>query len=349
MLDTPIFLPSKMRKIRIAISLGDPNGIGAEVVLKCLQADFLPEDVQPILVGSMDVLHIHARRVGFDTSRLRRLSQHLQTVSFRSSQTMFDVLDCANESLSVAFGSITEGAGRLSMRSVDAAIEMCLSGYADGIVTAPISKEAISMAGYQVPGHTEYLAQRFNTDHYLMMLVCGDLRVALMTTHIPLAKVPMFITEYEFLQKVRLISASLQRDFGIDNPRIAVLGLNPHAGDGGVLGSEEQNILMPAIQKARSYDFNVSDPQTPDGFWALSKWQEYDAVLAMYHDQGLIPFKMLAFDKGVNFTAGLPIIRTSPDHGTAFDIAGKNVADPQSMAYALQTCVDLTRQRLNGA
>lgn len=337
-----------MQKIRLAISLGDLNGIGAEVVLKCLQANVLPEDVHPILIGSMDALQIHAQKIGFDSGRFRRLSQHFQSISFRSNEPMYDVLDCADESITVAWGRITASGGRLAMRSVDAAIELCMSGYADAIVTAPISKEAIAMAGYQVPGHTEYLAQRFSTENYLMMLVCGELRVALMSTHIPLAQVASQITEFEFMKKVRLLSASLRRDFGIENPRIAVLGLNPHAGDGGVLGQEEKTILEPAIQKARSYDFNVSDPLPPDGFWALSKWQDYDAVLAMYHDQGLIPFKMLAFDKGVNFTAGLPIVRTSPDHGTAFDIAGKNQADAQSMAYALIMAADMVRQRQQG-
>ncbi|MDX1619244.1 MAG: 4-hydroxythreonine-4-phosphate dehydrogenase PdxA, partial [Balneolaceae bacterium] len=208
-----------------------------------------------------------------------------------------------------------------------------------------ISKEAVNRAGYEIPGHTEHLAQQTGVENPIMMLVNNGLRIGLCTTHIPLKEVPFQITEERIILMIRNMADSLNRDFGIDTPRLAVLGLNPHAGDGGTLGIEEQRIIAPAIDKARSGSVDIEGPFPADGLFGSRNYTQYDGILAMYHDQGLIPFKALSFGKGVNFTAGLPIIRTSPDHGTAFDIAGKNRANATSFKQALELAADLVRIR----
>lgn len=333
------------RKKRIAISLGDPNGIGAEVTLKCLRKGLIPSDIDPILIGSLEALRIQAAKLGMDAGQFRRVNPFLQTVSFKQSGQTWDVLDCYDKPYITAWGRPSELSGRISMRAVELAIEACQYGSADAMVTAPISKEAIQMAGYKVPGHTEFIAGKLATDQFTMMMVCDDLRVGLVTTHVPIHQVASLITKEAVLQKIQIIHHSLRTDFALQRPKIAILGLNPHAGDGGVLGWEEERILKPAIQQARQAGLEVSDPFPADGFFATRRWKQYDAVLAMYHDQGLIPFKTIAFDRGVNFTAGLPIIRTSPDHGTAYDIAGKNMAEPSSMADAIQLALDLAKMR----
>lgn len=315
-----------MRLPRIAVTLGDPNGIGPEVALKCLAEPSVQAQCDAVLVGDRAVLELHAHRLGLDA-----LPVPLHQVA-------------ADEDFAVRFGEISGKAGALSMRAIAKAVDLCLSGEVDAMTTAPISKEAIGLAGYEEPGHTEYLARLTRTTDYLMTMVAGPLRVGVVTGHMPLRKVADRITRVTVERCLSRLSDSLQRDFGIEEPRIAVLGLNPHAGDGGVLGSEEIEIIKPAMHAAlgeRGYG-----PFPADGFFAERKWEDYDAVLAMYHDQGLIPFKTLAFDTGVNFTAGLPIIRTSPDHGTAFDIAGKGLARAESMRNAIEVALDVARERL---
>jgi len=212
-------------------------------------------------------------------------------------------------------------------------------------VTAPLSKDAISRAGYRFPGHTEFIAERTGAESYAMMMVAGDLRVGLVTAHVPIAEVPSRITEAAILDKLRVIQRTLRQDFSIAEPTIAVLGLNPHAGDGGVIGKEEKEIITPALKTAQQGGMHVVGPLPADGFFATDLDSGYDAVLAMYHDQGLVPFKALAFDRGVNFTAGLPIVRTSPDHGTAYNIAGQGVADVGSMRSAIELAVEVASRR----
>ncbi len=315
-----------MRRPRIAVTLGDPNGIGPEVALKCLAEPSVQAQCDAVLVGDRAVLELHAHRLGLDA-----LPVPLHQVA-------------ADEGYAVRFGEVSAQAGALSMRSIARAVELCLSGEVDAMATAPISKEAIGLAGYDEPGHTEYLARLTGTSDYLMTMVAGPLRVGVVTGHMPLKDVASRITRVAVARCLVRLSESLQRDFGIAEPRIAVLGLNPHAGDGGVLGSEEIEIIEPAMRETLgSQGFG---PFPADGFFAERQWEEYDAVLAMYHDQGLIPFKTLAFDTGVNFTAGLPIIRTSPDHGTAFGIAGKGIARAESMRNAIEVALDVARQRL---
>jgi 4-hydroxythreonine-4-phosphate dehydrogenase len=230
------------------------------------------------------------------------------------------------------------------MLCVERATDMCLSGEVQAMVTCPISKEAISAAGYDFPGHTEFIAERSEANSYLMMMVSGSLRMGLVTAHIPLGDVRAQITQAGIASTISVMADALRSDFGIEQPRIAVLGLNPHAGDGGVLGKEETDIIIPAIRSI-SGDTNVSGPFPADGFFGRAAWKSFDGVVAMYHDQGLVPFKTLSFGKGVNVTAGLPIVRTSPDHGTAFDIAGRGVAEEGSLHQAILLAAEITARR----
>ncbi|MGM0589508.1 MAG: 4-hydroxythreonine-4-phosphate dehydrogenase PdxA [Bacteroidota bacterium] len=322
----------------LAVTLGDPNGIGPEITLKTISQLDLNRST-PVLLGAPAIYQYY----------LQRSNLNLQLHSIGSEKEIqtgtFNVLDPAGTEFELQPGNLTRQAGKWAMRSVEKAIHLCLSGKAQAMITAPISKEAVNKAGYAIPGHTEFLAEKTNTTEYMMMLVQGKLRVALSTIHVPLKEVPRLITEANLVRQFRILHQSLQRDFNIDQPEIAVLGLNPHAGDGGYIGTEELEIIAPALQKARLNDIHVHGPFPADGFFGKKSYQEFDAVLAMYHDQGLVAFKALSFGKGVNFTAGLPIIRTSPDHGTAFDIAGKNIADPGSMQAAYRLAEELAYNR----
>lgn len=332
----------RLQRPRVAITLGDPNGIGPEVVLKCLTDDRMLKYVEPVLVGSVAALRSHARRLGYADLPIRAVS-HWEGPANTPGLTVLDV--ASGEAVDLSLGHITRTGGHLAVRAVEKATDLCLDGTVDAMVTAPISKEAIALAGFEHPGHTEYIARRCNSRDYTMMMVSGKLRVGLVTGHVPLKDVPARITRAAILSQIRIIAGSLVTDFNISHPRIAVLGLNPHAGDGGVLGGEEQETILPALEEARKQGYLVFGPFAADGFFATGGYRHYDAVLAMYHDQGLVPFKALAFDTGVNFTAGLPIVRTSPDHGTAFDIAGEGVASPGSMRSALYLAIDISRRR----
>jgi len=240
---------------------------------------------------------------------------------------------------------IDQQAGAIAMQAVDQAVSLCLNGEVDAVVTCPISKEAISLAGYDFPGHTEFIADRVGASQHLMMMVSDRLRVGLVTGHIPLSKVAQLVTGTGIRSTMIMMMESLKSDFGIENPRIAVLGLNPHAGDGGVLGSEDNEIILPEIIHARENGHEVIGPLPADGFFGSAHWKSVDGVVAMYHDQGLIPFKALSFGSGVNFTAGLSIVRTSPDHGTAFDIAGSGIASESSLKKAIEYAVDIVHKR----
>ena len=318
-----------MNRPRLALTLGDPNGIGPEVVLKTLADDDLRARVEPIVVGSEAVLRTHAAKLGLD--------------DVLAGLTVWEV--APNVDIEVEWGQTTFRAGRIAMRAVERAVDACLAGTADAVVTAPISKEAITRAGYHVPGHTEFLAERTHAEGYTMMLVSGGLRVALVTTHVPVRAVTDAVTAEAILDKVGILDASLRRDFGIAEPKIAVLGLNPHAGDGGVIGTEERDVIGPALAMAHADGYSVAGPFPADAFFGRRGYERYDAVLAMYHDQGLAPFKALAMGGGVNFTAGLPIVRTSPDHGTGFDIAGQGRADASSFREAVMLAAEVARRR----
>jgi 4-hydroxythreonine-4-phosphate dehydrogenase len=314
---------------RLALTLGDPNGIGPEVVLKTLADETIREQIEPVIVGSSSALRAHAARLGLD--------------AVADGLSVWEVAPGVTPD--VAWGETTATGGRLAMRAVEIGADACLSGEADALVTAPISKEAITLAGYRFPGHTEFLAQRTHAEGFTMMLVSGGLRVALVTTHVPVHAVADLITPRAILDKLRIVTASLRRDFGIDRPKVAVLGLNPHAGDGGVIGAEDRKVVAPTLDAARAEGLDVAGPFPADSFFGTRGYERHDAVLAMYHDQGLAPFKALAFGGGVNFTAGLSIVRTSPDHGTGFDIAGQGRANASSFREAVLLAAEIAARR----
>ena len=339
--------PEPHRRPRIGVTLGDTNGIGPEVVIKALMDRRIRRFVDPIVLGSPHVLRVHADRLNFNELRITSVDALPPEPVADEGLVVLDVL--GGEKPAVDFGQITRDAGRVAMRAVEVATDLCAAGDLDAMVTGPISKEAISRAGYQHPGHTEFITERVGCTEYTMLMVAGDLRVGLVTGHMPIWDVPKAVTVDAILSKIRIIDDCLARDFGIQRPKIGVLGLNPHAGDGGVLGREEMDSIVPAIRQACDAGSLVFGPYPADGFFAIRGYRAYDAVLAMYHDQGLVPFKTLAFESGVNYTAGLPIVRTSPDHGTAHNIAGEGKASAESMRSAIYLAIDVARRRRRAA
>ncbi|MEX2478722.1 MAG: 4-hydroxythreonine-4-phosphate dehydrogenase PdxA [Gracilimonas sp.] len=325
----------------IAISVGDFNGIGPEIILKTMTQVDLNRSI-PVIISPKEVLE--------QASDLLTSDFDLHYISDVSGirDGAINILELKTNDLKLTPGVQSAQSGKVAMLAIENCIQLCLNGQADAMVTAPISKEAVNLAGYKIPGHTEFLAKKTNTDSVLMMLVSGNLRVALVTAHLPISEVADAISKDLIKTKIQILGKSLKNDFGIDKPRIAIFGLNPHAGDGGVIGMEDIETITPVIKeiKAQSNDFSLHGPFPADGFFGQKLHTKHDAILAMYHDQGLAPFKLLSFGSGVNFTAGLPIIRTSPDHGTAFDIAGKGIADPSSFKQAYKLAVELANQRI---
>ena len=325
--------------LRIAISSGDFNGIGPEVILKTLYS-FSLQDITPIILSNFEVINYYLNNLDLD------LPFHQANDIKEVKDGTINLLESyGNEKPDIDPGAFTRQSGKCSMLAVKKGVELCNTQKVDGLVTAPISKEAVNMAGYEIPGHTEFLAEHTNTDDFMMMLVDESLRVGLITVHIPISQILDYLDEAAITKYIKMMNKTLIQDFNITKPDIAVLGLNPHAGDGGIIGTEEQEIITPAIEKAKHDGMSVSGPFPADGFFGNRKYQNFDAVLAMYHDQGLIPFKTIAFGGGVNFTAGLPIVRTSPDHGTAFDIAGQNKAEPSSFNEAFELAIQLAKNR----
>lgn len=325
--------------IRIAISSGDFNGIGPEIILKTLTNNSL-DDITPIILSSKSVIDYYLEPLPFD------LDYHTTENPDEIKNGEINVLysyDGGNPQ--VVPGAFTKESGKCAMQAVESGIELCKSREADALVTAPISKEAVNLAGYAIPGHTEFLAEHTDTQDFMMMLVNEGLRVGLASVHIPISAVPEALDQEVVSRYIRIMNRSLETDYNISKPNIAVLGLNPHAGDGGVIGNEEINYIRPAVEEMRNNEISVDGPHPADGFFGNRKYKKYDGILAMYHDQGLVPFKTLSFGEGVNFTAGLPIIRTSPDHGTAFDIAGKNMANPSSFTQAFNLAVTMAKNR----
>lgn len=323
--------------------MGDCNGIGPEISLKAVASPTVQRRCIPVLVGSMDVFEFYGRLLG-KKLLLRELDR---SVAFRGGQSRVAyVLNTRKfEKPRIAPGKLSVDAGRFAGEAIEAAANLCLTNEADALVTSPVSKKSLQIAGYKFPGQTELIAKLCSVSTAQMMLVANPLRVALATIHHPLKDVHRAITRKNIHRVLAAVHASLVRDFGIRNPRIAVLGLNPHAGENGVLGIEEHREIIPAVRQARSKRMRVEGPFPADGFFGTRSYEQYDAVVAMYHDQGLVPMKLLSFWKGVNFSAGLPIVRTSPDHGTAFDIAGKGIANPSSMIEAIKLAVSIVHNR----
>jgi 4-hydroxythreonine-4-phosphate dehydrogenase len=323
----------------IGISIGDLNGIGTELAIKTFSDSRLLEICTPILFASNKLINFYRKSIPDSTFNY----QHIKDLS-RPFQKQVNLFNCWEEEVSINPGQLTDAGGMYAVKSLIAATEALKDKKIDALVTAPIHKKNIQSADFSFAGHTPYLRQAFGVKDVLMLMSSDNFRVGLVTEHVPISEIPKYVTREIILSKLNIMKDSLIRDFGIDKPRIAVLGLNPHAGDEGLIGREEEDIIKPAIKDAK-HNMLVFGPYSSDAFFARNQQQKFDAVLAMYHDQGLIPFKSLAYGEGINFTAGLPAIRTSPDHGTAFDIAGKNKADAGSFLAAVYGCLDIVQKR----
>lgn len=327
-------------KIRIGITQGDINGVGYEVILKTFADPLMFDLCTPIIYGSPKVAAYHRKSLDLQTS-FSIINSANEALDDRLS-----VLNCSNDEVKVEYAKPDQEAGRAALEALERAVADYREGLIDVIVTAPINKHSIQSEGFAFSGHTEYIQERLGDGHEsLMILMKNDLRVALVTTHLPIKDVAAAITKERVVQKIALFNQSLKRDFDIQAPRIAVLALNPHAGDEGLIGDEEQTVIIPAIQEMTQKGVLCYGPYAADGFMGSGNFSHFDGILAMYHDQGLAPFKALAMDDGVNFTAGLPVVRTSPAHGTAYDIAGKGLASEESFRQAIYTAIDVYRNR----
>ncbi|QRQ99958.1 4-hydroxythreonine-4-phosphate dehydrogenase PdxA [Dyadobacter sandarakinus] len=326
----------------IGITIGDYNGIGPEVILKALEGNQLSKICTPIIYGSLKVLNQYRNMLDMKEWNLHGIQRADQ-----ANLKLTNVITCwQDQQTEVAPGKVTPEAGQGSYASLKRAVEDLKEGKIHAMVTGPINKDNIQNDNFKFPGHTEFLAEAFEKQDALMFMVAGDLRVGVLTGHIPLLKVASQVTAEKLSAKLDQIIQSLKGDFGIKKPKVAVLGLNPHAGENGLLGNEEIEVIQPVIKAYKEKGHLVVGPFPADGFFAAGTYKQYDAVLAMYHDQGLIPFKTLAFNEGVNFTAGLPAVRTSPDHGTAYNIAGKNQAEPGSILQAIYLACDVSKLRI---
>lgn len=330
----------KNGKIVVGITHGDTNGVGYEVILKVFAEPMMLELCTPVLYGSPKVASYHRKAMNL-TANFTTISHAGEAVEGR-----LNLVDCFSEEVKVELGQPTAESGKAAYSVLERAMADYREGCFDVLVTAPISKAAIQQEGFHFAGHTEYIQERIGEGQEALMILTNDvLRVALVTTHMPLREVADAITKEAVMRKVRIFHETLRKDFGVSKPRIAVLALNPHAGDDGLLGSEEQEIIAPAIQEMEKEGIVCFGPYAADGFFGSCAYEHFDGVLAMYHDQGLAPFKALAMAGGVNYTAGLPVVRTSPDHGTAYDIAGRGQADEASMRQAIYMALDIFRNR----
>lgn len=331
----------KRTLVRIGISQGDTNGIGYELILKTFADSSMLELCTPIVFGHLKVANYHRKTLELNTPL------HVVASAEEAVPGQLNFVNCSDDDVKVDFGKQSPEAGHAAFVALEQAVTDFKNGHIDALVTAPIHKANIQSTNFRFVGHTEYLQDRVGGEKdEPLMILCNDLmRVALVTTHLPISEVAFAITEERVAQKVRLLHESLRRDFCISAPRIAVLALNPHAGDNGVLGHEETEILVPTVKGLAATGLSCYGPYAADGFFGAGLYKHFDGILAMYHDQGLAPFKALCVNNGVNFTAGLPIIRTSPDHGTAYDIAGQGIAQADSFRQAVFTAIDLYRNR----
>jgi len=327
-------------KIKIGISQGDINGISYEVILKTLLDPRIYEICTPIIYGSPKVVAYHRKTLNIGVLNLNTIRNADEANDKRA-----NIINCLDDNVRVELGKSTLHAGEASLLSLQAAVKDLKDKKIDALVTGPINKNNIQSEQFHFPGHTEYLMEEFGSKEVLMIMVSDIVKVAMVTGHIPISKVPSAITIDSIMSKLHMLNKSLLEDFGIHRPKIAVLSLNPHAGEEGLLGNEEIDVIIPAIARAKQEGIIAAGPYPSDGFFGSSSFRKFDAVLAMYHDQGLIPFKTLVFEDGINFTAGLPVIRTSPAHGTAYDIVGKDEASESSFRNALYLACDVFRNR----
>jgi 4-hydroxythreonine-4-phosphate dehydrogenase len=326
-------------KIKIGISQGDINGIGLEVVLKTLMEPSITEICTPVLFSSQKTVSYYRKVLGLEEFNFHPIRDFNQLNTKKP-----NVFICYEEEVNIEMGKSSDIGGKYALASLEKATQALLNKQIDVLVTAPINKHNIQSPNFNFPGHTEYLGAKLGGDP-LMFLCSDDIRVAVVTGHVPLKDVAQHISTEKILKRINQLHKSLIEDFGIRKPKIAVLGLNPHAGDNGVIGNEDKEIIAAAVQTAMSENKLVYGPYASDGFFGNAVYKKFDAVLAMYHDQGLIPFKTIAFNNGVNFTAGLNYVRTSPDHGTGYDIAGKNIANEESFRKAIYMGIDIFRNR----
>jgi len=326
--------------IRVGISQGDINGIGLEVIIKTFSDPTILELCTPIIFSSNKTFSYHRKTLTVEDLNYNVIKDADQALAKK-----INIVNVYEEEVALELGRSTPAGGTYALKSLEAACDAIQAGKVDVLVTAPINKNNIQSEAFKFPGHTEYLQMRFGQNDSLMFMCSDNLRVGVVTGHVPLVNVSAGVTTDKIINKLRIMSASLQRDFGIRKPKIAVLGLNPHAGDNGTIGIEEQSVIVPAINRLKEEGMVVFGPYSADGFFGNNTYSKFDAVLGMYHDQGLIPFKALSFNEGVNYTAGLSIIRTSPDHGTAYEIAGHNKASENSFRKAVYMAIDIFRRR----
>ena len=328
----------KNHKVRVGISIGDFNGIGPEIIMKSLADKTITDFFTPVIFGSGKLFTYQKNifKLNINFNYINEASQ--------AQAGKLNMVNLVKENSMVELGTPTEESTKMAIDSLEAATEALMKGEIDVLVTAPINKDEMMKMGFKHAGHTGYFEEKFSKKG-LMFLVTEDLKVAVLTHHIPIAKVAENISKEKIKKQIRVLNQTLIEDFNISKPKIAVLGLNPHSGDGGVIGNEEIEIISPAIKELSDNGILAFGPFPADSFFQPSKYKSFDAVLAMYHDQGLAPFKTLAYEEGVNYTAGLPFIRTSPDHGVAYDIAGKNIADEQSFTEAIFTAIKIFKNR----
>ena len=326
--------------IKVGISHGDINGIGYEVIMKTLLDPRILDMCTPIIYGSPKVAAYHRKALNINNLSFNHIRSAKEAQNKKA-----NIINCIDDSARVELGKSTRDAGESSFNALAEACTDLENGFIDVLVTAPINKDNIQSDHFNFPGHTEYLAEKFNAKEYAMLMVSETMKMGVVTSHMPLSRVAESLTIEGVLSKIRIIAKSLEQDFAISKPKIAVFGLNPHAGDNGLLGMEEKEIIIPAIAQAKKEGIIALGPYPADGFFGSEDYRKFDAIFAMYHDQGLIPFKLASFERGVNYTAGLPVIRTSPSHGTAYSLAGEDKASPESFRQALYLAIDIFKSR----
>jgi 4-hydroxythreonine-4-phosphate dehydrogenase len=331
---------TEQQKPLIGFTCGDINGIGIELIIKTLSDNRILEQCAPVVFVSNKSINFYRKSLP-DINFAYQAVKDFSKISYKQ----LNVFNCWEEEVAINAGQLNETGGKYARLSLQYAVDALKQGRIHGLVTAPLHKKNIQSAEFNFTGHTPYLKHAFGLNDVLMLMVSSNLRVALVTEHVPVKEIAANISKESVAGKLHILNESLKKDFAIEKPKIAVLGLNPHAGDEGLVGDEEQTIIKPAIKEAKDKGILAFGPFSSDAFFARAQYEQFDAVLAMYHDQGLIPFKSLAIGEGVNFTAGMPVVRTSPDHGTAFDIAGKGKADISSFLAAIFECIDIIKKR----
>ena len=327
-------------QLKVGISIGDVNGIGLEVIIKTLMEAEVYKYCTPIVYGHTKVASFHRKAADIHEFIFQVVNDASQAHHGKP-----NMINCWEEDVKIELGVANETGGKYALLSLQRATDDLVSGKIDALVTAPINKYNIQSEAFKFPGHTEFIQEKAGGQDALMFMISENFKVGVVTGHIPVKDIASNITVENIVSKLKLMNQSLKNDFWVEKPKIAVLGLNPHAGDNGLLGKEEQEIIIPAIESAAEAGVFAFGPFPADGFFGNQAYAKFDAVLAMYHDQGLIPFKSMSFNSGVNFTAGLPVVRTSPDHGTGYDIAGKNLAVPASFREALFAAIHIVKSR----